>query len=316
MVLVVALCASHLGCPRRCLLLRSMIASVVAQERPLRFMASVSFEPSCKAHATALRDDFACNPFVDVDLQPEKRSQFQHYKLLCSRAMRALGSRTWCMFCDDDDFCAPTRCGWYCKAIALADDSDPCVHCNKVLRMLEPGDVSERTLESCWSAEGCQYVTMEYWSFCARLTALERFCSLLTDDELREPTCDVLFGSVLFALNRVAPEAPEQWVYAYGNTLGAACGRFKPIARFSSDTYDVLAREFDVRWQPGLEGYSRLRVDIGPECVLEPGYGRRPRADVGRDPVAVSVRKFAPVVAAVAGTASLAAVGAAAWALA
>ncbi len=233
---IVALCASHVTSPRRCRLLRSMIESVVAQTAPLPFVASVSFAEECETCVRQLKRRYAGDALVRLHLQPARRSQFQHYELLCDHVRRAYGGEVWCMFCDDDDFCHPDRCRAYLDALKETDGTDLSVHCGRILE----------TRESFATEE----VSTEYFTFCTRLTALERFCAALDDASIGHAGCDLLFSSVMWPLTRVTPKLPH-WIYAYGDALGYECARYAVgVATFPRETHLKLAREFGLRWTP------------------------------------------------------------------
>ncbi len=277
-----AVCASHIACATRCRLLRGMIASVVAQTVPTRFVASVSFERDQAAAVLALKRDFQNDVDVEIVLQPRRLSQFQHLDYICRHA---LARDAWCMFCDDDDFCHPDRCRQYARALRSADETDLWVWCGPTLKVhgsiaFQSVGACERALAaSCRArpAASCAWIKV-FWTFCVRASALRRFCAAVDDAVLEDPTCDVLFRALMIDTCRVHVSAPH-WLYAYGYALGAASARHLNAratfqGAFLDAAVDALAAEFDdLRWEPETMTFVRKHVAL---CVQDELVERRP----------------------------------------
>lgn len=213
MALLVQLCASHIGSTRRLRALVRMLRSLADQSVRAPVWLSIS---TC-ASAPELREKAAeaLSVYAEVTVRWRERamSQFEHYALLASEVEEA---ESWCILCDDDDYCHPSRAAWYAAAIKECK-ADAVLCSNGTLSAMFRG-ATELSLEGleAHAAANPRCVGLggsEHWMFAAKTGVLRAFCEGVPETVLESVGCDIVWRNLL-RLSRCEVAESHTWLYA------------------------------------------------------------------------------------------------------
>jgi hypothetical protein len=235
---LVVLCASHIDAPERALLLKAHIQSIAEQSHPVRMFVSVSGKLPIDLRA----DGEKLTVFAHG--AERKLSQFEHYEHLVEQlaALMPPGAfeRTFCVFCDDDDYSHPSRCAFYAAAPDQGQHS--MLATDAVLLLADDRVVNGH----------------EYFMFALRAPKLRAFCGVLrARGLLGSPVCDILLGSLLVHSTKLwrPPQPAAPWLYAYNNKLRDREPEIEAYRRMllDDDLMRELEAEFGIReWTRGM----------------------------------------------------------------
>lgn len=215
---LIALCASHINCKERLHSIQVMINSLLDQIEPINIFISISCEAEFKNDVENIVNLYESkHDILKFQFHSQKQSQFEHYKSLCDTYFNE--KDTWCLFCDDDDFCHPQRNSFYKTEINKI--------CNSMLYQsiyftcseLQHYDVNDQgkdynILESIDSQYNLSKITslldkneakitdggQDYFMFCCRCSVLDFFFKAIDNDIIKDLGCDLVFRNLLRCL--------------------------------------------------------------------------------------------------------------------
>lgn len=249
----VAFCASHITTEQRYKLLLGTLKSINEQTYKIPFHLSVyATNPICIPGS---------DEFINVHIQPKPLSQFEHFCYLVNTTIQDL-EKTFCIFCDDDDFSHPRRFLFYATGVDQGQMS--LLACDSVLLINE----DRNTLEQCerlLEEKGAEIINgHEYFMFCVRASVLKQFCEILRKYKcLNSPYCDILFNAVLFHANKLW--RTSHWLYAYSVRPGR--DRDKEIEDYKTllnipGLLDELEKTFKIeKWTHEIRGFTDIYGD-------------------------------------------------------
>jgi hypothetical protein len=267
---IVCFIASYITNKNRCNLLSCMIKSVLNQTIKIPIYISISSNEECHKDIKELETKYQHHNYVKIFLHNDKKSQFEHYSFLCGQISEILHSITWCMFCDDDDYCHPKRASNYYEMIKNTNRRDLAVQNNNVLLLQESVDTCDHSLEYCLQSLKDRInntnvcYNAEYFTYCTRLSTVTLFCNIMKRHFLlHSPLCDVVLGSVLWNRSRLFCRE-NKWMYAYSIRSSKDRMSRKYNLTYYNNTYDIklfedLARSFKIScWANNIPGYSYI----------------------------------------------------------
>lgn len=244
---LISLCASHINCKERLHSIKVMINSLLDQIDPVNIFISISCEDEFKNDVENIINSYESkHDILKFQFHSQKQSQFEHYKSLCDM-FKHNNKDTWCLFCDDDDFCHPQRNSFYkteinkiianknnismsypiyqsiyftCSELQHYDDNMPTHESSNIL---EPTD-SQHNLSKITSLldkneakinDGGQ----DYFMFCCRCSVLDFFFEIVNNDIIKDLGCDLVFRNLLRCLPCKKIEKDiicnNYWLYAH-----------------------------------------------------------------------------------------------------
>jgi hypothetical protein len=172
-ITIIQLCASHISTYQRMRSLVRQLDSIVSGQAPI--WLSISCEPELRGEVCDVLDSYKT---ITIRFRDCKLSQFQHYALLA----REIPKDAWCLMCDDDDLCHPSRVAWYVAAITKNDECQSVFCCNGQLNLSFHDSITfnKESIESYVSTKNIQFQfgSYEYWMFATRSSMLQLFCDL------------------------------------------------------------------------------------------------------------------------------------------
>jgi hypothetical protein len=213
--MLVQLCASHIGSTRRLHALLRMLRSLADQSLRAPVWLSISTcasAPELREKAAAALSSFE----VTVRWRERAMSQFEHYALLVAEVEEAW---RWCIFCDDDDYCHPSRTAWYAAAAAAAAgcETDAILCSNGTLSAMLRGatelDLAGLEAHAAANPRCVGLGGSEHWMFAAKTCVLRAFCEGVPPTILESAGCDIVWRNLL-RLSRCEVSESPTWLYA------------------------------------------------------------------------------------------------------
>jgi hypothetical protein len=221
-----------------------MINSLLDQKEPVNIFISISSEEEFSDELNDIINSYTNKyDIIKFIFHPQKLSQFEHYKSLFDMLMSLEynNKETWCLFCDDDDFCNPYRNSFYQKEIDKIISDQNCnsmssyqsiyftcsevqYFCknNKDYNILEPTDSQYRLskITSLLDKKEAEITNggQDYFMFCCRIDALKFFFKVVNNEILKNLGCDLVFRNLLRCLPCKIVEKNENinhWLYAH-----------------------------------------------------------------------------------------------------
>jgi len=206
-----------------------MINSLINQVEPVNIYVSISCEEQFTQELLDIINFYTNNyETIKIMFQTPKLSQFEHYKILSKIYIHDI-QNTWCLFCDDDDFCHPLRSSFYLKEInSISIDStyqsiyfvrNALQYNFKEYDSLEPTDSQYyyNKLSSLVEKNEAKISDFgqEYFMFCCKFNVLKFFVEVIIDDILRILGCDLCFRNLLRCLPCKIINNDGKWLYAH-----------------------------------------------------------------------------------------------------
>lgn len=271
---LIALCASHINCKERLHSIQIMINSLLDQIEPVNIFISISCECEFKNDVENIINSYTNKyDIIKFIFHSQKQSQFEHYKSLLNLYINK-NNETWCLFCDDDDFCNPYRSSFYkteiikiitnqkhnsivypkyqsiyfacsevqnfCKSdegYNILESTDSQYHLSKIRALLDKNEAK--------ITDGGQ----DYFMFCCRIDVLKFFFEVVNNDILKDLGCDLVFRNLLRCLpckivNTNNDTNKNNWLYAH------------------TRNYALKPATLDVDYDKIIQKWSNIKYDL------------------------------------------------------
>lgn len=258
----VVLCASKIDSIQRLNLLSCMIQSLLKQTHPLPIWMSISNSLGINLEACLPR-----NRDLHIHVHDSLLSQFEHYAYLFDLLSTQIDiTRTFAIFCDDDDYTHPHRNYFYLRA--NDDGQYALLATDALLFMEEESEVSYHTLKSCEKTlldkTGQIMNGHEYFMFCVRISVVQSFCHIIRRFGLLDlGVCDILFGSLLYhsPKKQGCSLGENRWLYAYSSRPKTREEEYRTYHKMikTPRLLDELERLFQIEsWTKNERGYTDI----------------------------------------------------------
>jgi Fe-S cluster assembly iron-binding protein IscA len=217
---LVLLCASHVSSSNRYLSLEVTIEHCLAQTHLIPCYFSISYTEAFSQEIQTLYKKYEGNNIIHLFLQKTGMSQFQHFHSLCDKIEYC--ENTWCIFCDDDDYCPSWRNRIFQDQINTIQDDNvfsfwlpQLVICTQKLK--HPSALPTLCMSVGHMLRDGPITSGEYVTYTLRVSKLKIICDIMRKHNVIEtPGCDVLFGTIL--QNTIITQNynnTTEWLYAY-----------------------------------------------------------------------------------------------------
>lgn len=259
MIPCVVFCASHIKNQQQLELLKCTIESILNQSTKVSMWISISTRMS------SLDIPYIDEPFVHIFPHYQKRlSQFEHFMFLVNQ-LEQNGfelNKTFCIFCDDDDYSHPYRVEFYSNS---KDKGQHSLLAKDAILLLENSQYENtqicKLIDNLEEKEGIN--GHEYFMFCVRASILKRFCEILIQYKcIRSPICDILLSSVLINSNTLSRSCrPLSWLYVYNThpekNRNYEIELYQTLIKIPG-LLPTLEKEFNIKWYNNLPGYVSI----------------------------------------------------------